>query len=134
MSSSPRSSKPRTLAELEKQLDESLDPVLSSRRTALPLAERFSLMPREQQDFALHWVGVIARTSGELAYQFAALAPDVLPGADPATAEAWIIHAMDTMDREGLYRGSAELKNVDAFIQSSQHQTNAVSFDDVGRV
>src|SRR4051812_14763211 len=135
MSSSPLSSKfVRTVAELEKQLDESLDPVLSSRRTAQPLAGRFASMTREQQDFALHWVGVIARTSGELAYQFAILAPDVVPRAEPATAEAWIIHAMDTLDREGLHRASAELKNVDAFMQSPQQPVEAVSFDDAGRV
>lgn len=133
MSSSAPSSK-RSLAELEKQLDESLDPVLSSRRTAQPLAGRFAAMRPEEQDFALHWVGVIARTSGELAYQFAALAPDIVPVADRATAEAWIIHAMDTHDREGLYRASAELKNVDGFLLSSDKLADAVSFEDAGRV
>ena len=101
MSSSPPSSdSPFEADELEKRLDESLDPVLSSRRTAQPLAARFAALTREQQDFGLKWVGIIARTSGELAYQFAAVAPDVLPSIDAATAEAWIIHAMDAFDRE----------------------------------
>src|SRR5450631_1178019 len=84
--------------QLETRLDESLDPVLSSRRTAHSLALKIAPLTRELQEFALHWVGVIARTSGELAYQFAALAPGVLDTVDAVTAEAWIIHAMDTYD------------------------------------
>src|SRR5829696_9995885 len=116
MSSPTRSSNRLTAAELARRLDESLDPVLSSRRTAQPLAARLAPLARDLQDFALHWVAVIARTSGELAYQFAALAPDVLGATDAASIEAWIIHAMDTFDREGLYSGSTELKNVDAFM------------------
>ena len=56
-----------------------------------------------------------------MAYQFAALAPDALGSSIPPAAEAWIIHAMDTFDREGLYRGSAVLKDVDAFMQASLH-------------
>jgi nitric oxide reductase NorD protein len=138
MSSPTRSSEPAAASlsagEIAEFLDESLDPVLSSRRTAQPLAAMLAPLARAAQDFALHWVAVIARTNGELAYQFAALAPDVLGKTDPATAEAWIIHAMDTFDREGLYRGSAELKNIDAFIRASGHAAEAVAFEDAGAV
>ena len=122
------------MAELEDQLDGSLNPVLSSLRTAQPLAARLGPLARDLQDFALHWVNVIARTSGELAYQFAALAPDVLRQADPAAAEVWIIQAMDTFDREGLYRASSRLKNIDAFLLASQHNTHAVAFEDASTV
>ena len=144
MNSPPRSSDPRlttALSEpfdahrLEERLDDALDPVLSSRRTAQPLALKLAaLLDRELQDFTLHWVAVIARTSGEMAYQFAALAPDVLRKLDPATAEAWIIHAMDTFDREGLYRGSAELKNIDAFVAETRSRSRAVTFEDACNV
>jgi len=127
-------SEPLSARELEERLDEALDAVLSSRRTAHPLALRLAPLEREWQDFTLHWVGVIARTSSEMAYQFAALAPDALRSFDPATAEAWIIHAMDTFDREGLYRGSSELKNLDAFIAASRSRTRAVAFEDACNV
>ena len=123
-----------TVAQLEERLDEALDPVLSSRRTAQPLAAKLAPLGRDLQDFALHWIAVIARTSGELAYRFAALAPDVLGRVDPPAAEAWIIHAMDTFDREGLYRGSAELNDVDAFMQASLHSEEAVTFEDASNV
>ena len=143
MSLQPPSSDPRlTIAlseplgthQLEERLDETLDPVLSSRRTAQPLALRLAPLERELQDFTLHWVAVIARTSSEMAYQFAALAPDVLRKLDLATTEAWIIHAMDTFDREGLYRGSSELKKLDAFIAASRSRTQAVAFEDACNV
>ena len=127
-------SEPLGTHQLEEQLDEALDPVLSSRRTAQPLALRLAPLERELQNFTLHWVGVIARTSSEMAYQFAALAPDALRKLDLATAEAWIIHAMDTFDREGLYRGSSELKNLDAFIVASRSRARAVAFEDASNV
>lgn len=130
----PASAVPLGAARLEEQLDEALDPVLSSRRTARTLALALAPLGRELQDFVLHWVGVIARTSGELAYQFAAIAPDVMRKVEPAAAEALIIHAMDTFDREGLYRGSAVLKDIDSFVAASRHQAHAVAFEDARNV
>jgi nitric oxide reductase NorD protein len=143
MSSQPPSSDPHLAivpgtplgaGELEERLDDALDPVLSSRRTAHPLALKLAPLKRELQDFALHWVAVIARTNGEMAYQFAALAPEALLKVDLATAEAWIIHAMDTFDREGMYRGSADLKNLDAFVNAARSHTRAATFEDIYHV
>ena len=143
MSLQPPSSDPRPASapgeplgahQLEERLDEALEPVLSSRRTAQPLALRLAPLERELQDFTLHWVGVIARTSSEMAYQFAALAPDALRKFDLVAAEAWIIHAMDTFDREGLYRASSELKDLDAYIAAFSGMTRAVAFEDACNV
>ncbi len=136
-SSQPSASAPaerHSAAELAKQLNELLDPVLSSRRTAQPLAARLAPLTRELQDFALHWVHVIARTSGELAYQFAATAPDVLRQADPVAAEAWIIQAMDTFDRAGLHYAGSQLNNIDALLLALRHNAEAVAFDDASTV
>ena len=144
MSSSPPSSDPRLSAaatdplgarEIEERLDDALDPVLSTRRTAQPLALKLAaLLDREQQDFILHWVGVIARTSGEMAYQFAAAAPDALRRLDCEEAEAWIIRAMDAFDREGLHRGSSVLKNIDAFMTATAQADQAIAFEDAHNV
>ena len=41
---------------------------------------------------------------------------------------------MDTFDREGLYRGSAELKNVDAFIRAAHEHSQAATFEDANNV
>jgi len=128
------SSFPLTEAELDDLLDYLLGPVLSSRRTAAPLARLLAPMERHLQDFVLHWIEIIDRTNYELAYQFAAAAPQGLAQLDIASAEAWIIEAMDTYDREGLYRGSAVFKNIGDFAERSGEATEAVSFADVTQV
>lgn len=143
MSSPPPSSDPRlaalaaepfSAAELEERLDEMLDTVLSTRRTATRLAEALARLPRGDQDFVLHWTGVVARTNPEMAFQFAAAAPAALQRLDLAEAEAWVVQAMDTYDREGLYRGSAILKNLDDFVAFSGKSANAQSFDEAAQV
>jgi hypothetical protein len=42
--------------EVEERLDEHVDAVLSSRRTAVQPAMELSKLRREQQEFVLHWV------------------------------------------------------------------------------
>ncbi len=124
---------PLTEAELDIQLDALLNPVLSSRRTAAPLAYQLASLDRALQDSTLRWVEVIARTNYEMAYQFAAAAPDALAQLDAGAAEAWIIQAMDTYDREGLHHGSQVLKNFSAFVARAGSEHTA-SFDAVAPV
>ncbi len=143
MSSLPPSSDPRlnalatepfSAAELEGRLDDMLDAVLSTRRTATPLAEALAELSRGEQEFVLHWTGVVARTNPEMAYQLAAAAPVALRRLDLAEAEAWVVQAMDTYDREGLYRGSAVLKNVDEYASRAGGGAHAESFDEAAQV
>ena len=125
---------PLTAPALEDRLDDLLDAVLSSRRTATRLAEGIAPLPRDQQDFVLHWVAVIARTNSEMAYQFAAAAPQALAMLDLSAAEAWIIQAMDTYDREGLYPGSQVFKNAAGFAMLARGGASAVTFEEVAQV
>lgn len=127
-------SEPLTEARLEDQLDDLLDAVLSSRRTAGRLAQAIAPLPREQQDFILHWVAVIARTNSEMAYQFAAAAPRALAALDLPSAEAWIIQAMDAYDREGLYRGSQVFKSIEEFAALARAGSSAVTFEQAAQV
>ena len=117
-----------TIPELATRLDALLNPVLSSRRTALPLAEPLSPLPRAQQDFILRWAEVIARTNYELAYQFAEHAPAALADLDDESAEAWIIAAVDVYDREGLYPGTQAFKDHARFALRPQRAA-AVTFE-----
>lgn len=96
---------PPGIPELREQLDYLLGPVLSARRTAAPLAAALAMLDRGQQAFVLHWVGVIHRSNYELAYQFAAAAPEALRRIGTREAEAWIIEALDAYDRDGLSGG-----------------------------
>ena len=122
-----------TTAELATRLDALLNPVLSSRRTAMPLAEPLAAYTREQQDFTLRWVEIVARTNYELAYQFAAHAPAALSQLDTKNAEAWIICAADAYDREGLYAGTQALQ-AHARFTASMHEHAAVSFEEAASV
>lgn len=119
--------KPLTTIELERRLDALLNPVLSSRRTAAPLAHGIAQLTPEWQAFALHWVQIISRTNYELAYQFAAATPVALVALDVAGAEAWIIQAMDSYDRQGLLKGSEAFKHFADFSDTARNQ-QAVSF------
>ncbi|MCW5603753.1 MAG: hypothetical protein KIT18_04285 [Burkholderiales bacterium] len=137
-SSDPRltvaASEPLSAGTIESALDEQLDPVLSSRRTATHLARALAPLARHEQDFVLHWVAVIARTNPEMAYQFAAAAPAALARLSEDAAEAWIIEAMDTYDREGLHRGSRVFRQVDEFVDAAAAGASAVTFEDAARV
>lgn len=124
---------PLTAAELDHKLDALLNPVLSSRRTAAPLAAALAPLDRALQDFTLHWVDVIGRTNYEMAYQFAAAAPDALAQLDTGAAEAWIIQAMDCYDREGLHHGSQVFRNVSAFVARAGNE-HAVTCEAVAPV
>ncbi len=113
---------PLTEDELERRLDALLNPVLSSRRTASPLARAIAQLNRERQEFTLHWAEVISRTNYELAYQFAAVAPAALTTLDTRAAETWIIHAMDSYDREGLFQGGEVFRHYSAFETPAESQ------------
>lgn len=122
-----------TAPELNTLLDALLNPVLSSRRTARALADALAPFTRGQQEFTLRWTEIIARTNYEMAYQFVAATPAALATLDTANAEAWIIHAMDTYDRAGLYLGGEAFKNFSAFADRAAEQ-NAVRFDEAAPV
>ncbi len=128
------SGKSLTAAELEVKLDESLDPVLSSRRTAAPLAKALAEFERAQQDFVLRWVDIIAKTNAEMAYQFALRAPEAFPLMPPSTIEAWIIQAMDVYDKQGLYPGCAAFSQVQSFAAAAVETERCVTLEEIQHV
>lgn len=125
---------PLSAAALEDRLDYLLGPVLSSRRTATPLAEQLAPLERAQQDFVLRWVEVASRTNHELAYQLAAAAPLALRALDFPSAEAWIIDAMDCYDRDGLHGGSAVFRQFGQYARAPGGATTGVTFEEAAPV
>ena len=117
-------------AQLEEYLDIHLDAVLSSRRTATEPALRLEGFDRTQQDFVLHWVGIIAHTNAEMAYQFANYAGNALRHMDETGVEAWLIKAMDVFDTAGLHAGIAALQNVENFADELRERTSGLPFDE----
>ena len=103
MSSPPHSSEPPLGADaIEAKLGQTLDAVLSSRRTPRDAAEAIATLARDEQDFVLHWAHVIARTSAELAFQFTVTAAQALRALGLDEAERWVVGAIDAYDRDGL--------------------------------
>ena len=60
--------------------------------------------------------------------------PQALALMPPTAVEGWLIHALDIYDREGLYHGSAALKNVDGYAHTSCTGGDAVSFEEVSGI
>jgi len=125
--------KPLTAAELEARLDASLDPDLSSRRTT-HLAEALATFARDEQDFVLRWTDIIARTNTEMAYLFAAQAPEGLRRMALADIEAWIVQAMDVYDRMGLFPACKVFREVAVFASEARDNACGVAFDDISGV
>ena len=127
-------SAPLTAAQIEERLDEPLDAVLSSRRTAAAPAAALAQFARGQQEFVIERAIVIARTNAELAYQFVAHAPQALAELDEAGAAEWILAALDVYDRDGLYPGCAVFEDVAAFAARRRDRAHGARFEDVGGV
>jgi nitric oxide reductase NorD protein len=135
MNSSARSSSaPLGAAEIEARFEELIGAVLSSRRTARDLAGELAGKPRAVQEFTLHWVAITARSSPELAYQFASVAPGAIDALGVSGAEQWLIEAMDVFDRAGLYRAAASLKDLAGFMLRRRERPGAVGFEEVAHV
>ncbi len=117
--------------QIEERLDELLGAVLSSRRTATGPAKKLCGLDREQQEFALHWAGVISKSNSEMAYQFVEHVSDAFCKMDTVGVTKWIIEAMDVYDRQGLYPGSASLREVKTFADRLSQKKYSVPFEDV---
>ncbi|MBI3547099.1 MAG: nitric oxide reductase activation protein [Gammaproteobacteria bacterium] len=128
------STQPLIATELEVKLDEALDPVLSSRRTATALAQALAEFERTQQDFALRWVDIIAKTNAEMAYQFTARAPEAFRLMPLPAIEEWIIHAMDVYDKQGLYPGCSTFSQVQSFAAEAAKAARGVTLEEIQHV
>ncbi|WP_457633641.1 hypothetical protein, partial [Oceanithermus desulfurans] len=125
---------PLSAAAIEARLDEHLDLVLSSRRTAAGPARELAAFSRAEQELVLRWVAVLAAAHAELAYQFASLAPRALRLMDEAGVEAWARQAMDTYDGAGLYPAVAALREVEAFAERARARAAGLALEEVAGV
>jgi len=82
----------------------------------------------------LRWVGVIAHTNAEMAYQFANYAGRGLCLMDEAGVEAWLIRAMDAFDTAGLHAGIAALQHVEEFARELRERTSGLPLEEVANV
>ena len=101
-----------TTEAIEERLDYFVDMVLSSRRTAHEPAVNLSPHSRQEQEFILAKIEIIASTNAELAYQFICYAPAALKIMDFKGIDAWLYHTMDVFDKTGLHGAINVLQDV----------------------
>ncbi len=123
-----------TASEIEDHLDVYLDAVLSSRRTATGPARQIAALERDQQDFILHWVSVVAHSNGEMAFQLANYAAEGFRFMDAAGVEAWVIHTMDVYDTAGLHAGISSFREAGKFAREQMERATGLAFEEVAGV
>ena len=121
-------------AALDERLDIELDPSLAERRITNRLAEALAMLDRDQQEFVLRWVSIIAQTHAEMAYQFAAHAPAGLGLMSQADIEGWIMRAMDVFDRMGLFPAISVFREAERYAKEARANASGIGFDDVSGV
>ena len=126
--------RPYNVDELEERLEEHVDAVLSSRRTALEPARHLAARDRAEQEFVLHWVAAVSKTNPEMGYQVARYAPDALRQMDLGGTEAWILSAMDGFDKEGLTGGLARIRGLEQFVTDHGKRGRTLMLDQIQRV
>ncbi|HEY0721618.1 MAG TPA: nitric oxide reductase activation protein, partial [Gammaproteobacteria bacterium] len=122
-----------TSAAIQTQLDTWLDVEFSFLKTA-PLAQGIAGLPAEQQRFILDWVRRVASIHVNLAYRFAWNVIGHLGHLDPATLEAWALHAMDRYDQGGLHAAMEVIEDVGRFIAQSRARAVGAKFEPSSRV
>lgn len=120
---------PLSAAELEAGLEDSLDAVLSSRRTVSVPARELAELDDAAQRFALKWLDVVCASNAELGYHFITRAAGALARLPPADAEAWVVEALDVYDRQGLFPATAALSDLDAFLATRATRERGVNLD-----
>jgi nitric oxide reductase NorD protein len=116
---------------LEERLEELVDTVLSSRRTAAQPAASLTPFERHQQEFALGWVRRIAKTNSEMAYQFASHVAQAMELMDQDGVEAWIIECMDVYDKKGLYAGVDAVKALASYARTMQEKLTGLALEEI---
>lgn len=109
--------------ELVERLDCIFSFDVSSGRSYEELTAAIALLPRGEQDFALHWATVAARTHLEIAYLVVLLAPQALRRLTVRQTEAWVVAALEGFDRTGLRAAVVRLRDIEGFARGALGHT-----------
>ncbi len=120
---------PLDQAEIQRWLDEALEVEFSFRNTA-SVAARLSALDPARQRFVLDWVTRIASTHIEIAYQFAGQSLQAMELMDDAMIEAWVLHAMDVYDREGLHSALKVIQRMDLFVRQGRERASGAVYEE----
>jgi nitric oxide reductase NorD protein len=111
---------------LHEQLDRIFSFDVSSGRSYEELSEALATLAPGEQDFALHWATVAARTHMEIAYLVLLLMPRALRRLSPRQADAWVVAVLEAFDRTGLRAAVLCLRDIEGFARGVLGQTVAL--------
>jgi nitric oxide reductase NorD protein len=118
---------PLTAVQLEDRLDIHMISMGAAEEPARALAE-FS---RQQQDFVLHWVSIVTRTSSGMALNFVSHVCPALRLMDTTGVEAWLLACMDIYDTRGLHAAVVAFRDAEGFAREYKARSTGVAFEDV---
>ena len=111
---------------MHQQLDRIFSFDVSSGRSYEELSEALATLAPAEQDFALHWATVAARTHMEIAYLALLLMPRALRRLSPRLADTWVVAALEAFDRTGLRAAVLRLRDIEGFARGALGQTVAL--------
>jgi nitric oxide reductase NorD protein len=122
-------------AEIERRLESLVFMVLNSRRSVAPAAQELAGFPRPAQERFLEGVALIARTSVELAYSFAAFAPPSLARVEPEEWQEWLLHLLERYDQSGVMACIVAMRRVEDYVATRRAGRGALPLAEVaGRI
>jgi len=116
------------------QLEERLDIHMISLGAAEEPSRVLAGFSREQQDFVLHWAGIVARTSSGMALNFVSHVAPALRLMDTAGVEAWLLACMDIYDTKGLHPAVTAFRDVESFARDYRARATGIAFHEVVNV
>jgi nitric oxide reductase NorD protein len=121
---------PLTATQLEERLDVHMVSLGAAEEPARALAE----YERAQQDFVLRCVGMVARTSSGMAFNFVTHVCSALRMMDEAGIEAWLLSCMDIYDTRGLHPAVTAFKDVEIFAHEYRARRSGLALEEVVNV
>ncbi|HED52439.1 MAG TPA: nitric oxide reductase activation protein [Gammaproteobacteria bacterium] len=89
---------------------------------------------RKQQDFVLRCVGMVARTSSGMAFNFVSHVCGALRLMDESGVETWLMACMDIYDTRGLHPAVVAFKDVETFAREYKTRRSGLALDEVANV
>lgn len=93
-------------------------------------ARAIAALAPSEQDFILDWTQKLSAAHVQLAHLFAGQAPGLLARVDRRLIDAWLVEALDAIDREGLQAAVAVLRAAEGSLALHQGRAESVALTD----
>ncbi|MDH3387847.1 MAG: nitric oxide reductase activation protein [Gammaproteobacteria bacterium] len=113
------------------RLRQQLEPIFFNRWTVEEISDFILEIDPRWRQFLLDWILSLAKTSPEIAYQFASQAGLALRTIGRAGCESWLQAALDVYFDRGLTAAVEVLKNLDQFIAARRKRSRGLEFANI---